>query len=164
MPRRSRKGNRVSQRRSPLLRHRAVYELTLAKSVGSKSPTAAHGRIAFDFTGSASDGYVREFPAINRIAACGRSDPRVGHALSRMKMPTAGISISNCKRASITAPPNSCPAEGQEIGERSFVDQSHQTKTQQIRTRRGCRVSNRTFETYSIGGGSGRECPRGEGL
>jgi hypothetical protein len=29
-----------------LVSHRAVYELTLLKSVGSKSPTAAHGRIA----------------------------------------------------------------------------------------------------------------------
>ncbi|SFK24331.1 cell envelope integrity EipB family protein [Methylocapsa palsarum] len=41
--------------------HRAVYELTLAKSVGTKSPTAAHGRIAFDFTGSACEGYVQNF-------------------------------------------------------------------------------------------------------
>lgn len=44
-----------------LVSHRAVYELTLAKSVGNKSPTAAHGRIAFDFTGSACDGYVQNF-------------------------------------------------------------------------------------------------------
>ena len=44
-----------------LVSHRAVYELTLAKSVGSKSPTAAHGRIAFDFTGSSCDGYVQNF-------------------------------------------------------------------------------------------------------
>jgi hypothetical protein len=41
--------------------HRAVYELTLAKSVGTKSPTAAHGRIAFDFTGSSCEGYVQNF-------------------------------------------------------------------------------------------------------
>jgi hypothetical protein len=44
-----------------LVSHRAVYELTLLKSVGSKSPTAAQGRIAFDFTGSACDGYVQNF-------------------------------------------------------------------------------------------------------
>src|SRR5205807_8968768 len=44
-----------------LVSHRAVYELTLLRSVGSKSPTAAHGRIAFDFTGSACDGYVQNF-------------------------------------------------------------------------------------------------------
>jgi EipB-like len=51
----------------PLVSHRAVYELTLAKSVGSKSPTAAHGRIAFDFTGSACDGYVQNFRQLTEL-------------------------------------------------------------------------------------------------
>jgi hypothetical protein len=50
-----------------LISHRAVYELTLAKSVGSKSPTAAHGRIAFDFTGSACDGYVQNFRQLTEL-------------------------------------------------------------------------------------------------
>ena len=50
-----------------LVSHRAVYELTLAKSVGSKSPTAAHGRIAFDFTGSACDGYVQSFRQLTEL-------------------------------------------------------------------------------------------------
>ena len=50
-----------------LVSHRAVYELTLAKSVGSKSPTAAHGRIAFDFTGSACDGYVQNFRQLTEL-------------------------------------------------------------------------------------------------
>ncbi|MHB8884809.1 MAG: cell envelope integrity EipB family protein [Methylovirgula sp.] len=45
----------------PLASHRAVYDLTLLKSVGSKSPTYAHGRIAFDFTGSPCDGYTQTF-------------------------------------------------------------------------------------------------------
>ena len=50
-----------------LVSHRAVYELTLAKSVGSKSPTDAHGRIAFDFTGSACDGYVQNFRQLTEL-------------------------------------------------------------------------------------------------
>jgi EipB-like len=50
-----------------LVSHRAVYQLTLAKSVGSKSPTAAHGRIAFDFTGSACDGYVQNFRQLTEL-------------------------------------------------------------------------------------------------
>jgi hypothetical protein len=50
-----------------LVSHRAVYELTLAKSVGTKSPTAAHGRIAFDFTGSACDGYVQNFRQLTEL-------------------------------------------------------------------------------------------------
>lgn len=45
----------------PLASHRAVYDLTLLKSVGSKSPTYARGRIAFDFTGSPCDGYTQTF-------------------------------------------------------------------------------------------------------
>jgi EipB-like len=50
-----------------LVSHRAVYELTLLKSVGTKSPTAAQGRIAFDFTGSACDGYVQNFRQLTEL-------------------------------------------------------------------------------------------------
>jgi len=41
--------------------HRAVYELGLAKSGGSRSMEAARGRIAFDFTGDACDGYALNY-------------------------------------------------------------------------------------------------------
>jgi len=51
----------------PLAPHRAVYELTLLKSTGSKSPTAARGRIAFDFSGSACDGYVQNFRQLTEL-------------------------------------------------------------------------------------------------
>ncbi len=51
----------------PLAAHRAVYELTLLKAVGSKSPTGARGRIAFDFTGSACDGYVQNFRQLTEL-------------------------------------------------------------------------------------------------
>ena len=47
--------------------HRAIYELTLSKSVGSKSPTAAHGRIAFDFGGSPCQGYVQNFRQLTEL-------------------------------------------------------------------------------------------------
>lgn len=47
--------------------HRAVYELTLAKSVGAKSPTAARGRIAFDFAGSSCEGYVQNFRQLTEL-------------------------------------------------------------------------------------------------
>ncbi|WP_026607246.1 cell envelope integrity EipB family protein [Methylocapsa acidiphila] len=50
-----------------LASHRAVYELTLAKSVGTKSPTAAHGRIAFDFAGSPCEGYVQNFRQLTEL-------------------------------------------------------------------------------------------------
>jgi EipB-like len=51
----------------PLVSHRAVYELTLLKSTGTKSPTAAHGRIAFDFSGSPCDGYVQNFRQLTEL-------------------------------------------------------------------------------------------------
>jgi hypothetical protein len=57
----------VLTKEMPLVSHRAVYELALVKSVGSKSPTAAHGRIAFDFTGSACDGYVQNFRQLTEL-------------------------------------------------------------------------------------------------
>lgn len=44
-----------------LATHRAVYELSLVKATGAKAPAQAHGRIAFDFSGSACDGYVQNF-------------------------------------------------------------------------------------------------------
>jgi len=52
---------------TPLVSHRAVYELTLLKSTGTKSPTAAHGRIAFDFSGSPCDGYVQNFRQLTEL-------------------------------------------------------------------------------------------------
>lgn len=45
----------------PLAPHRAVYDLTLLKSQGSNAPTAAGGRIVYDFTGSACEGYTVAF-------------------------------------------------------------------------------------------------------
>jgi len=51
----------------PLAAHRAVYDLSLFKSTGSKSPTAARGRIAFDFSGSACEGYVQNFRQLTEL-------------------------------------------------------------------------------------------------
>lgn len=51
----------------PLAAHRAVYELKMIKSSGSKAPADAHGRIAFDFTGSACDGYVMNFRQLTEM-------------------------------------------------------------------------------------------------
>jgi hypothetical protein len=47
--------------------HRAVYELNLLSASGSRAPTQAHGRIAFDFTGSACEGYVQNFRQITEL-------------------------------------------------------------------------------------------------
>lgn len=41
--------------------HRVVYDLTLVKGGGSRGLEAARGRIAFDFTGDACEGYALNF-------------------------------------------------------------------------------------------------------
>ncbi len=52
----------------PLAAHRAVYELTLLKSTGAKSPTSAKGRIAFDFSGTSCEGYVTNFRQVTQLS------------------------------------------------------------------------------------------------
>ncbi len=51
----------------PFLAHRAVYDLTLERSTGDKAPTAAKGRIAYEFTGSACEGYVTNFRQVTEL-------------------------------------------------------------------------------------------------
>lgn len=41
--------------------HRAVYDLSLMKGSGAKAPAQAGGRIAFEFSGTACEGYVQNF-------------------------------------------------------------------------------------------------------
>ncbi len=45
----------------PLAAHRAVYDLTMLRSTGAKSPISAQGQIAFDFSGSSCEGYAQNF-------------------------------------------------------------------------------------------------------
>ena len=51
----------------PLAAHRATYDLTLVKSVGSKSPTSARGRLLYEFAGSARDGYNQAFRQVTEV-------------------------------------------------------------------------------------------------
>ncbi|RFB81516.1 DUF1849 family protein [Methylovirgula sp. 4M-Z18] len=51
----------------PLLAHRATYDLTLVKSEGNRAPSAATGRIAYDFTGSACEGYATKFRQVVQL-------------------------------------------------------------------------------------------------
>ena len=50
-----------------LASHRAVYELTLLSSKGDKAPNTARGRIAFDFSGNACDGYTQNFRQLTEL-------------------------------------------------------------------------------------------------
>jgi hypothetical protein len=47
--------------------HRAVYELKLAHSRGNSATVSARGRILYDFTGSACEGYKLEFRQVSEL-------------------------------------------------------------------------------------------------
>ena len=48
--------------------HRAVYELSLLKSEGRDGPVSASGRIVYEFTGNACEGYTTNFRQITETA------------------------------------------------------------------------------------------------
>src|SRR5262249_7206130 len=47
--------------------HRAVYDLSLAKSRGRQPIEAVHGRILYDFSGNACEGYALQFRQVSEI-------------------------------------------------------------------------------------------------
>jgi EipB-like len=47
--------------------HLAVYDLTLAKSSGSRGIDAVRGRILYDFSGNACDGYALKFRQVSEL-------------------------------------------------------------------------------------------------
>jgi EipB-like len=49
------------------LPHQALYELSLLKSRGSNSINSARGRILYNFTGSACEGYTSEFRQVSEM-------------------------------------------------------------------------------------------------
>jgi hypothetical protein len=51
----------------PFLAHQALYELSLVKSRGSNSINSARGRILYDFSGSACEGYTSEFRQVSEL-------------------------------------------------------------------------------------------------
>ena len=51
----------------PYLAHQALYELKLVKSRGSNSINSARGRILYNFSGSACEGYTSEFRQVSEL-------------------------------------------------------------------------------------------------
>jgi EipB-like len=51
----------------PFLAHQALYELSLVKSRGSNAINGARGRILYNFTGSACEGYTSEFRQVSEL-------------------------------------------------------------------------------------------------
>ena len=51
----------------PFLAHQALYDLQLVKSRGSTSINSARGRILYNFSGSACEGYTSEFRQVSEL-------------------------------------------------------------------------------------------------
>lgn len=51
----------------PLAAHRAVYQISLAKGVGSQAPVSASGLIAYEFRGSSCEGYASNFRQVTEL-------------------------------------------------------------------------------------------------
>jgi hypothetical protein len=51
----------------PFLPHQALYELNLVKSRGSNAVNSARGRILYNFSGSACEGYTSEFRQVSEL-------------------------------------------------------------------------------------------------
>jgi hypothetical protein len=51
----------------PFLAHQALYELSLVKSRGSNAINDARGRILYNFSGSACEGYTSEFRQVSEL-------------------------------------------------------------------------------------------------
>ena len=51
----------------PLAPHRAVYDLKLKEAHGQRSLQSARGRIVYDFSGTACDGYTLKFRQVTEL-------------------------------------------------------------------------------------------------
>ncbi|WP_375143894.1 cell envelope integrity EipB family protein [Bradyrhizobium sp. Ash2021] len=51
----------------PFLSHQALYELSLLKSRGSNAISGVRGRIVYNFSGSACEGYTSEFRQVSEL-------------------------------------------------------------------------------------------------
>ena len=60
-------GPALSAASGPFLAHQALYELNLVKSRGSNAINGARGRILYNFTGSACEGYTSEFRQVSEL-------------------------------------------------------------------------------------------------
>src|SRR4051794_23962931 len=51
----------------PLASHRAVYDLKLQSTRGKRAMSAVRGRILYDFSGSACEGYALQFRQVSEL-------------------------------------------------------------------------------------------------
>ena len=52
---------------TPLAAHRAAYQISLARGAGAQAPVSARGLIAYEFHGSACEGYAANFRQVTEL-------------------------------------------------------------------------------------------------
>src|ERR1700726_1055487 len=62
-------GSATAAASAAFLPHQALYELNLVKSRGSASIDSARGRILYNFSGSACEGYTSEFRQVSELSS-----------------------------------------------------------------------------------------------
>ena len=60
-------GPRQPARPTPFLAHQALYELSLVKARGNVSVNSVRGRILYNFSGSACEGYSSDFRQVSEL-------------------------------------------------------------------------------------------------
>jgi hypothetical protein len=60
-------GPAIASAAAPFLPHQALYDLSLVKSRGSNPVNSARGRILYNFSGSACEGYTSEFRQVSEL-------------------------------------------------------------------------------------------------
>src|SRR5260221_14549206 len=60
-------GPAISAASGSFLSHQALYELKLVKSRGTNAISGARGRILYNFSGSACEGYTSEFRQVSEL-------------------------------------------------------------------------------------------------
>src|SRR2546430_11234527 len=69
--------------------HQALYELSLVKSRGSNAINSARGRILYNFSGSACEGYTSEFRQVSELDRAKAKSPSATSARRPGKMAPA---------------------------------------------------------------------------
>ena len=126
----------------PFLAHQALYELRLVKSRGSNSINSARGRILYNFSGSACEGYTSEFRQVSELDS---GEGKV--TLSDLRSTSWEDGAGKSYRFKIEARMNdadSSPVDGvAERDRRSYHGQAEAAGSQDVHARRHDGISDR---------------------
>ncbi len=142
--------------------HRAVYDLKLSKSHGGRSIEAVRGRILYDFSGNACDGYALQFRQVSELepGRASRRSATCARPPGRTPPPRSSVSIrrtcsTNTKPTRSTAMPSAS---------RGGLGQLEQAEGEDIHRAGQCRVPDRAYAPHHHRGARGKKHPGVSGL